>query len=192
VYGTVNVERFNDGTDDLERRAAIRVYGAAGYPNYPDADGDGFPEWADATITFAGAVNNGPTHTENFQVSAVPRVPAIQDDAGVFIDNPDDDPNGILFSGNLAPGDSTGVHTLQDVPVFAMGPGAEAVSGAYHQRELFFVMAGALGLDPSAADGVAVDVQDLSIAGVTGTNSLLIVAFGLVAGIVVGRFARRK
>jgi len=116
----------------------------------------------------------------------------VQDDSGVYIDNPDDDPNGILFSGNLAPGDSTGVHTLQDVPVFAMGPGAEAVSGAYHQRELFFVMAGALGLDPSAADGVAVDVQDLSIAGVTGTNSLLIVAFGLVAGIVVGRFARRK
>jgi alkaline phosphatase len=192
VYGTVNLDVFNEGADDTERRAGVRVYGAAGYPNYPDADGDGQPEWGDATITFAGTVNNGPTHTENFQVSETPRAPAVQDDAGIYIDNPDDDPNGILFAGNLGPRDSTGVHTLQDVPVYAMGPGSEAVAGSYHQRELFFVMAGALGLDPSKADGVAVSAQDLSTAGVAGTNSLLIVAVGLIAGIAMGRFARRK
>lgn len=192
VYGTVNLDVFNEGADDTERRAGVRVYAAAGYPNYPDADGDGQPEWGDATITFAGTVNNGPTHTENFQVSETPRAPAVQDDAGIYIDNPDDDPNGILFAGNLGPRDSTGVHTLQDVPVYAMGPGSEAVAGSYHQRELFFVMAGALGLDPSKADGVAVSAQDLSTAGVAGTNSLLIVAVGLIAGIAMGRFARRK
>jgi alkaline phosphatase len=148
VYGTVNTEVFDAGTTDLERRRAIRVYNAAGYPDYPDADGDGQPEWADATIVLAGNVNNGPEHTEDFRVSPVPRVPAINQD-GVFVDNPDDDPNGILITGTLDPASSTGVHTLQDVPVFAMGPGAEAFLGMYHQSEIFFGMASALGLNPA-------------------------------------------
>lgn len=148
VYGTVNTEVFDAGTTDLERRRAIRVYNAAGYPDYPDADGDGQPEWADATIVLAGNVNNGPDHTEDFRVSPVPRVPAISED-GVFVDNPDDDPNGIFISGTLDPASSTGVHTLQDVPVFAMGPGAEGFLGMYHQREIFFGMASALGLNPA-------------------------------------------
>ena len=113
-------------------------------------------------------------------------------DFSTTADGTDDDADGIPFAGNLGPRDSTGVHTLQDVPVFAMGPGAEAVSGSQHQRELFFVMAAALGLDPSTADGVAVSAQDINTAGITGTPSLLIIAAGLVAGIAIGRFARRK
>jgi alkaline phosphatase len=149
VYGTVDVARFNAANDDLGRRAAIAVYNAAGYPDYPDADGDGFPEWEDASRVFAGLVNNYPEHTEDFQVSRVPRVPAIANADGIFVDNPDDDPNGILRSGTLDPRASTGVHTLQDLPVFAWGPGAERVSGVYHQRELFFIMAAALGLNPA-------------------------------------------
>jgi len=150
VYGTVNTEVFDAGTTDIERRRAIRVYSAAGYTNYPDADGDGQPEWADGTIVLAGTVNNGPEHTENFRVSPVPRVPAIADENGVYIDNPGDDANGIFISGTLDPSGSSGVHTLQDVPVFAMGPGAEGFMGMYHQREVFFGMASALGLNPAA------------------------------------------
>ncbi|MDZ4767906.1 MAG: alkaline phosphatase [Chloroflexota bacterium] len=150
VYGTVNVAQFNEAEDDLGRRAAIDVYNAAGYPDYPDADGDGFPEWEDATRTFAGTVNNGPEHTENFQVSETPRQPAADPDGdGVWTDNPDDDANGILITGTLDPSSNSGVHTLQDVPVFGWGPGAELVSGLYHQREVFFIMASALGLNPA-------------------------------------------
>jgi len=59
------------------------------------------------------------------------------------------------MNGNLDPGSPSGVHTLQDVPVFASGPGAEAFTGVYHQREIFFNVAAALGLDPLAADGRA-------------------------------------
>jgi len=154
VYGTVDTEVFNAAEDDIGRREAIRVYADAGYTNYPDADGDGFPDWEDGTIVLAGVVNNGPEHTEDYQVSEVPRVPAIANDAGEYFDNPDDDPNGIPVAGNLAIGDGTGVHTLQDVPVFAQGPGAEAAAGLYHQREIFFVMADALGLNPAAEAGM--------------------------------------
>jgi alkaline phosphatase len=147
VYGTVNVPQFNAGEDDIARRTAIRVYAAAGYPTYEDPDGDGFPDW-ETDIVFAGRVNNGPEHTENFQVSAVPRVPGIQNEDGIYVDNPEDDPNGIFISGTLGPRDSTGVHTLQDVPVFAAGPGADCLGGVYHQREVFFCMAAAIGLNP--------------------------------------------
>jgi alkaline phosphatase len=152
VYGTVDVTEFNEGETDLERREAIRVYGAADYPTYTDEDGDGFPNW-EADIVFAGTVNNGPDRTENFQVSPSSRVPAIQNEDGVYVDNPEDDPNGIAQQGNLDPASSTGVHTLQDVPVFAMGPGAAAFGGVYHQREVFFGMAAAIGLDLSETIG---------------------------------------
>lgn len=152
VYGTVNVEQFNAGEDDATRRRAIRTYSAAGYPTYTDEDGDGFPDW-DASIVFAGTVNNHPEYTEDFQVSPVPRAPAIANESGVYVDNPDDDPNGIFMAGNLGPSDSTGVHTLQDVPVFASGPGADCLGGVYHQREIFFCMASALGLNPVVEAG---------------------------------------
>jgi alkaline phosphatase len=52
------------------------------------------------------------------------------------------------MSGNLAPTDSTGVHTLQDVPVYAEGPGADFFGGTIEQSDIFFGMAYALGVDP--------------------------------------------
>lgn len=146
VYGTVDVNQFNAAEDDLGRRSAIRVYGAAGFPTYTDANGDGYPDW-DADIVFAGIVNDHPEYTEDFQVSQTYRVPAINQD-GVYVDNPDDDPNGIVMSGNLAPSDSTGVHTLQDVPIFAEGPGADFFGHTLEQSDIFFGMAYALGVDP--------------------------------------------
>jgi len=105
-------------------------------------------------------VNNHPDYTEDFQVSPVPRVPAVADADGNYIDNPDDDPNGIPMSGNLPLNSSTGVHTLQDVPVFASGPGADFFGQVMDNTEVFFGMAYALGLDPLAEDGMAAGVGD--------------------------------
>ncbi len=191
VYGTVNVEQFNAGEDDLARRRAIRVYNAAGYPNYPLRE-DGYPDWAGASIVFAGTVNNGPDRTENFQVSEVPRVPGTQSDTGVIVDNPDDDPNGIFQQGNLDPSSNSGVHTLQDVPVFASGPGAECVEGSYHQRELFFCLAASIGLDPSAADGMVTAAAPVVMtAGLADANGLLLV-LALVAGLGMGFVLSRR
>lgn len=191
VYGTVDVERFNGAEDDAGRRAAIRVYNAARYPDYPDADGDGQPEWGDASIVFAQAVNNRPDMTEDFQVSPVPRSPAITNDEGIAVDNPDDDPNGILLQGNLDPRNTSGVHTLQDVPVYAEGPGAEVFMGHYHQREIFFGMAAAIGLDPSSADGrAAAAIPEVTTAGLAvpgGMSGLVLVALGALIGFVLSR-----
>jgi alkaline phosphatase len=160
VYGTVDVEAFNAAEDEIGKRNAIRIYGDAGFPAYEDADGDGFPDSWDVSITLAGVVNNYPDHTENFQVSPVPRVPAIADADGNYVDNPDDDPNGIVRPGNLPLNASTGVHTLQDVPVFASGPGAAYFGQVMDNTEVFFGMAFALGLDPLAEDGMAAEMED--------------------------------
>jgi alkaline phosphatase len=160
VYGTVNTEIFNAAEDDAGKRSAIRVYDRAGFPGYEDADGDNYPDTWDVPIVFAGVVNNHPDYTEDFQVSPVPRVPAVADADGKYIDNPDDDPNGIPMSGNLPLNASTGVHTLQDVPVFAAGPGASFFGRVMDNTEVFFGMAAALGVDPLAEDGMAADEGD--------------------------------
>ncbi|MFO7632731.1 MAG: alkaline phosphatase, partial [Caldilinea sp.] len=157
VYGTVDVEAFNAAEDEMGKRNAIRIYGDAGFPTYEDADGDFFPDSWDVSITLAGVVNNHPDHTENFQVSPTPRVPAVTDADGNYVNNPDDDPNGIVMSGNLPMNGSTGVHTLQDVPVFASGPGAAYFGRVMDNTDIFFGLAFALGLDPLAEDGMAVD-----------------------------------
>ncbi len=159
VFGTVDVETFNAAEDDGGRRAAIRVYADAGFPLYEDADGDTYPDTWDVPIVFAGQVNNHPDYTEDFQVSPVPRVPAVADADGNYIDNPDDDPNGIMMTGNLPLDSSTGVHTLQDVPVFAAGPGAYFFGMVMNNTDVFFGMAYALGLDPLAEDGVAAEAE---------------------------------
>ena len=148
VIGTVDVESFNAATDDAGRRDAIGLYTDAGFPDYVDADGDNFPDTWEVMHPLAGLVNNHPDYTEDFQVSPTPRVPAIDQD-GVAVDNPDDDPNGLTMSGNLPMGSTSGVHTLQDVPVFASGPGAEFFGSVLDNTEIFFGMAYALGLDPA-------------------------------------------
>ncbi|MCS7220118.1 MAG: alkaline phosphatase [Anaerolineae bacterium] len=153
VFGTVDVEAFNAAKDDMGRRNAIGVYDDAGFPTYEDKDGDFFPDTWVVTRTLAGLVNNHPDYTEDFQVSPVPRVPAIRQADGTVIDNPDDDPNGIFLSGTLSMGNTLGVHTLQDVPVFASGPGAAYFGRVMDNTEVFFGMAYAIGLDPMASDG---------------------------------------
>ncbi len=193
VYGTVDTTKFNAADNDIDRRKAIRVYGAAGYPDYQDANGDGFPEWDSASIVFAGTVNNNPEYTEDFQVSPVPRVPASNVD-GVYVDNPDDDPNGILMTGRLDPASSTGVHTLQDVPVYAMGPSSDLFFGSWHQREVFFRMAAALSLNPSQEDGTVQAAPAVTAAGFNMPLNITTVLLALAAmfgGVVIGRAARK-
>ncbi|GAB4527630.1 MAG: alkaline phosphatase [Anaerolineae bacterium] len=149
VWGTVDVEAFNAAEDVVGKRDAIGVYQAAGFPTYEDADGDFFPDSWDVSRTLAWGKADNPPFTEDFQVSPVPRTPSIRDENGVAIDNPEDDPNGIPLGGNLDSGSTSSVHTLQDVPVYAHGPGSEFFGRNMENIEIFFGMANALGLNPA-------------------------------------------
>lgn len=148
VFGTVNVDAFNSAEDDSGRRNAIGIYQGAGFPTYVDEDGDFFPDdWAPSIVLAQGKVDN-PLYTEDFQVSPVPRSPSGRDENGMTIPNPEDDPNGLLLGGNLPEGATSSVHTLQDVPVYATGPGAEYFGRVQENIEVFFGIMYALGVDP--------------------------------------------
>jgi alkaline phosphatase len=154
VYGTVDVKTFNAATDEAGRRNAIQVYADAGFPTYVDQNGDYFPDsWNVDTALAQGKVDN-PNFTEDFQVSKTPRAPSIVLDDETVVDNPDDDPNGLALGGNLPLDADTSVHTMQDVPVYAQGPGSECLGRVIENAEVFFCMAAAIGLDPSAPDGL--------------------------------------
>jgi alkaline phosphatase len=148
VFGTVDVEAFNAAEDDTGRRNAIGIYSAAGFPTYTDEDGDYFPDEWDVSVTLAQGKVENPPFTEDFQVSTTPRTPAISTDEG-YVDNPEDDPNGLPLGGNLPAGSGSSVHTLQDVPVYAQGPGSECLGRVLENVEIFFCIANALGLDPA-------------------------------------------
>jgi alkaline phosphatase len=152
VYGSVDVESFNAADDDAGRRDAIGIEDGALVPSYTDADGDGFPDEWEVDRTLAYTFGSYPDHTEDFQLAEEEREPAvaIDEEETMYVDNPDDDPNGITRSGNLPMGASDSVHSLQDVPIYATGPGADFFGRVIDNREFFFGFARALGLDPSA------------------------------------------
>lgn len=147
VYGTVDVDAFNAAEDIIGKQNAIRTYQQAGFPDYVDEDGDGFPDRWDIKFPLAWGKVDNPPFTEDYQVSSTPRVPSIVVD-GISQDNPEDDPNGIPLGGNLPNGSNSSVHTLQDVPVWSQGPGSRALGGMLDNTDVFFAMANALGLDP--------------------------------------------
>lgn len=147
VFGTVDTVAFNEAEDTVAKQNAIGIYAAAGFPSYVDEDGDFFPDSWDVDITLAWGKVDNPPYTEDYQVSPVYRTPSIRDENGVAIPNPEDDPDGLLLGGNLPAGATTSVHTLQDVPVWATGPGSEMLSGLIDNTEIFFAMANAIGLD---------------------------------------------
>ena len=74
---------------------------------------------------------------------------------GVAAPNPKRAPDGIAFTGNLNPTDPQEVHTLQDVPVTATGPGSECLNGWHENTDLFFCLANAISLDPRQSSAPA-------------------------------------
>ncbi len=152
VYGTVDVKRFNAAEDDEGKRSAIRIYGAAGRPDYVDADQDGYPDRWDVDFTLAGIANNHPEYVENFQVKKAPSAPAQAALANLL----GTAERGLKLPSNLpppvVPGAGSAVHTLTDVPIFASGPGAERFGRVMDNTEVFFGMAAAIGLDPKSSE----------------------------------------
>lgn len=129
------------------RLAAVGVYQNAGMTEYkPGADN--FPETWDVAHPLAVAWGAHPPYTDDFKLSKVPADAAIVPKGGTAMPNPKRAPDGIFFTGNLGPTDPQDVHTLQDVPITATGPGSECLNGWQQNTDVFFCLANAIGLDP--------------------------------------------
>jgi alkaline phosphatase len=132
---------------DAEGRAANGVYGDAIYPTYVDSDGDGFPDDPNPEVGLFFGWSNHPDHTDDFQHNPVFQQPALIDSNGVAVDNPNRDPGAELQTGNLPFNQTNCVHTVEDVSVFASGPGAARFNAFLDNTEIFFGIIDALGLD---------------------------------------------
>ena len=144
IIGTVDDEK--PGQDMREK---VGTYDKAGFPNYVDADGDGYPDRVDVSRRLFLAANNGPDHYETFRPKLDgPFVPAIQNEDKTYIANEayKNVPGAVLVGGNIPRNGDTGVHAIDDVVLQATGPGAEAFKGYMEQSDVYRVLADVLAL----------------------------------------------
>jgi alkaline phosphatase len=139
--------RSGNGSD----RTGNGVYGDAGYPGYVDADGDGFPDDPNPEVQLFFGWSNHPDHMDDFQAEAVFAQPALSS-GGVAVPNPTHDPGALVQIGNLPYSQTNCVHTVEDVGVFASGPGAARFNAFLDNTEIFFAMMDALGVKVSPSE----------------------------------------
>ncbi|WP_378953008.1 alkaline phosphatase [Pelosinus sp. sgz500959] len=133
--------------DGKTGREAVRIYGDAGWPTFADVDGDGFPDDPNPSVTLAVQFANHPDYYENYKFQEVPTSPAIMAN-GKAIANPKRSlEGGELKVGNIPTSDSSEVHSADDVPLTAEGPGADYFKGIMDNTEVFHGIVRALGLD---------------------------------------------
>ncbi len=144
IIGTVD-----DNLPGEKMRDKVGIYAAAGYPDYEDKDGDGYPDKVDVSKRLAAFVGNFPDHYETYRPKLEgPFVPAVKDENGHYIANAayKDVPGAQFREGNLPRTESTGVHSIDDLVVGARGPNAGEVRGFMNSTEIFRIMAEALAL----------------------------------------------
>jgi alkaline phosphatase len=141
TYGTYNTAN-QTGTGN---QSGVGLYEVGGFPTYQNQlDYYGLPK-AETDIALAVGYGAEPAHYENYLVQQMPFVPTASQD-GKTVPNPAYQQGGSLNSGNIT--GTSGVHTVDPVPLFATGPGAQYFKGVMDNTEVFFGMANALGLDP--------------------------------------------
>jgi alkaline phosphatase len=139
IIGTVDDEKPGD-----EMRAKVGTYAEAGFPNYEDKDGDGYPDRVDVSRRLFLNANNGPDHYETFRPKMDgPFVPAIQNEKKEYIANEayKDVPGAVFVQGNIPKDGDSGVHAVDDIVLQSTGPGSEGFKGYMEQSDVYRVLA---------------------------------------------------
>lgn len=131
--------------DGKTGREAVRTYADAKWPTFEDADGDGYPDNPDPSVTLAVQFANHPDYNENYRFKPTPTVPAVMGKDGKAIANPQI--AGEPLRGNIPANADQEVHSADDVVLNAGGPGSEYFKGVMDNTEVFFGIVRALGLD---------------------------------------------
>ena len=144
IIGTVDDDK--PGTDMREK---VGTYADAGFPNYEDKNGDGFPDKVDVSRRLFMNANNGPDHYETFRPKMEgPFVPAIQNEKKEYVANEQykNVPGAVFVQGNIPKNGDSGVHAVDDVVLQSAGPGAEGFRGYMEQSDVYKVLADTLAL----------------------------------------------
>ncbi|MDP9838440.1 alkaline phosphatase [Neorhizobium huautlense] len=144
IIGTVDDEK--PGTDMREK---VGTYAEAGFPNYEDTNGDGYPDRVDVSRRLFLNANNGPDHYETFRPKLDgPFAPAIQNEKKEYVANEQykDVPGAVFVPGIIPKSADSGVHAVDDVVLQAEGPGAEGFRGYMEQSDVYKGLAEAFAL----------------------------------------------
>lgn len=144
IIGTVDDEKPGD-----DMREKVGTYAEAGFPNYTDENGDGYPDRVDVSRRLFLSANNGPDHYETFRPKLDgPFVPAIQNEAKQYVANEayKDVPGAVLVQGNIPRSGDSGVHAVDDIVLQATGPGSESFKGYMEQSDVYRVLADVMAL----------------------------------------------
>ncbi|MCM3749536.1 alkaline phosphatase [Paenibacillus pasadenensis] len=149
---TASIAGTYQKTETASGRDALGTYEASGFPNYTDANKDGFPDSPDTDRKLAVTFGATPDYYEDYIFNSIPVAPAIKD-GDKYVANPQtlDDPDApdkekFHHTGTLPHDESTEVHSADDVPLMAHGPGSDNFTGTMDNTEVFYAMANALGL----------------------------------------------
>ena len=144
VAGTVD-----DNKPGKDMREKVGVYADAGYPNYVDADKDGFPDDFAPSKRLAVFFGAHPDYYETYRAYPDKTLnPAVKNEKGEYVadETYKSVEGGHFVEGNLPRNESQGVHTVDDLVVTARGPKSEEIKGFMNSTEIFRVMAEALAL----------------------------------------------
>jgi len=153
IVGTIDDDMMSEPNVPLRER--VRVYGAAGFPNYAAPDEEGYPARVDVTRRLAIFSASLPDHYETFRPRLDdPNQPTVAGkEPGSFEANEryKSMPGAVFRPGNLPRLANSSVHSGEDIILTASGPGSEGVRGQMDNTDVFRVMAEALGLGSASS-----------------------------------------
>ncbi|RKL34528.1 hypothetical protein BFJ72_g9260 [Fusarium proliferatum] len=161
VYGSADTEYLAQQEDDRDKRRAIGTYAQSGESQYTKkakginyGTGANFPTNWEPRYAIAAGVAAVPDHREDYKVKkAGPREAAVELKDDDYYANPEDSPKGLLINGTISTDNAQGVHSLTDVPVYALGPCQETFSGTFNNVDIFYKIANCLGLAQGKKQG---------------------------------------
>lgn len=151
THGISIIGTVDDNKPGTEMREKVGVYEDAGYPNYQDANKDGYPDDVNVSKRLAVFFNNYPDYYETFRPKLDGTfVPAIKNEKDEYVANKayEKVPGAVFREGILPRSVDTGVHAVDDMVIQASGPGAERIRGYMENTELFQVIVDALAIKP--------------------------------------------
>lgn len=153
THGLSIVGTIDDDKPGPDMRDKVGVYADAGFLNYTDENGDGYPDRVDVSKRLAVFSSNFPDYYETWAPKMDgPFVPTIMNDDKQAVANEayKDLPGAVLRIGNLPRTSDTAVHVVDDVVLQASGPGTEGFSGYMEQSDVYRVLVDALALSPAS------------------------------------------
>jgi alkaline phosphatase len=149
THGVSLIGTIDDNKPGTDMREKLGVYDDAGFPNYTDADGDGFPDRVDVSRRLALFSSNFPDYYETWGPKLDgPFTPSIKAGEDVYVANEayKNVPGAVFREGNLPRDNDTGVHAVDDVVLQATGPGSDEFKGYMEQSDVYRVLADAFAL----------------------------------------------